>query len=95
VTGRIEAICVSESKGEAKQPVEQATFVVDYGIQGDAHAGQWHREVSLLSAEEAAAWKEQVPDLGPGAFAENILVSGLELGRVGSGAACGWAGRWS
>jgi len=85
VTGRIEAICVSESKGEAKQPVEQATFVVDYGIQGDAHAGQWHREVSLLSAEEAAAWKEQVPDLGPGAFAENILVSGLELGRVGLG----------
>ncbi len=85
MTGRIEAICVSQDKGVAKQPVEQATFVVDYGIQGDSHAGEWHREVSLLAAEEVDAWRERLADLGPGAFAENVVVRGLDLGRVGLG----------
>jgi len=85
VNGRVEAICVSQEKGTAKRPVEQATFVVDYGIQGDAHAGEWHREVSLLSAEEVAEWRKQAPDLGPGDFAENVLVSGIDLGSLGLG----------
>jgi len=85
VTGRVEAICVSQEKGVAKEPVEQATFVVDYGIQGDAHAGEWHREVSLLAAEEVDVWREQAPDLAPGDFAENVVVRGLDLGSVGLG----------
>ncbi|MFW6161538.1 MAG: molybdenum cofactor synthesis domain-containing protein [Planctomycetota bacterium] len=85
MSGHIEAICVSQDKGVAKKPVEQATCVVDYGIQGDAHAGDWHRQVSLLAAEEVDAWRERDPDLGPGDFAENLLVRGVDLGTVGLG----------
>ena len=85
MTGRVEAICVSHDKGTPKKPVEQATFVVDYGVQGDAHAGDWHRQVSLLAAEEADGWREQLPDLGPGDFAENVLVRGIDLRAVGLG----------
>jgi len=81
----IEAICTSEAKGEAKVPVARAVFVPDHGIDGDAHAGDWHRQVSLLSAEEAAVWRERLPDLGPGDFAENVLVSGIDLGALGLG----------
>ena len=79
MTGLVEAICVSQDKGTAKKPVEQATFVVDYGVQGDAHAGDWHRQVSLLAAEEVAVWRERLPDLGPGDFAENITTEGIDL----------------
>jgi len=82
---RVEAICISEEKGTAKRPVERATFVADHGIEADAHAGDWHRQVSLLSAEEANEWREQLPDLGPGDFAENVLVSGLHPGALGLG----------
>jgi cyclic pyranopterin phosphate synthase len=85
VTGHVEALCVSQEKGTPKKPVEQATFVVDYGIQGDAHAGDWHRQVSMLSAEEVDAWRKEAPDLGPGDFAENVLVRGIDLGQVGLG----------
>ncbi len=85
MTGLVEAICVSQDKGTAKKPVEQATFVVDYGVQGDAHAGDWHRQVSLLAAEEADRWRQQLPDLGPGDFAENVLVRGIDLRAVGLG----------
>ncbi|MBM4036906.1 MAG: MOSC domain-containing protein [Planctomycetes bacterium] len=82
---RIEALCVSQSKGEPKHAVERALFVANHGIQGDAHAGEWHRQVSLLSAEEAEEWRERLPDLKPGAFAENVLVSGLDFGTLGLG----------
>ena len=85
MTGRVEAICVSQGKGTPKQPVEQATFVVDYGIQGDAHAGEGHRAVSLLAAEEVDVWREQLSDLGPGDFAENVVTRGIDLGGVGLG----------
>ncbi|HPD14032.1 MAG TPA: molybdopterin-binding protein [Planctomycetota bacterium] len=82
---RIEAICVSESKGVPKRAIERALFVAGHGIQGDAHAGAWHRQVSLLAAEEADAWRRQLPDLQPGAFAENVLIAGLDTDRLGLG----------
>ena len=85
MTGQIEAICVSPQKGTPKKPVQQATFVVDYGIQGDAHAGEWHRAISLLAGEEVDEWRQQLPDLGPGAFAENVVTRGIDLGRMGLG----------
>lgn len=85
MSGQIEAICVSQSKGTPKMPVQQATFVVDYGIQGDAHAGEWHRAISLLAGEEVDAWRVELPDLGPGAFAENVVTRGIDLGRMGLG----------
>jgi molybdenum cofactor synthesis domain-containing protein len=79
------ALCTSPSKGEPKHAVERALFVANHGIEGDAHAGDWHRQVSLLSAEEAEEWRERLPDLAPGAFAENVLVSGLDLDSLGLG----------
>jgi len=82
---RIEAICVSATKGEPKHAVERATFVADHGICGDGHAGSWHRQVSLLSAEEVAEVRKQLPDLAPGDFAENVLVSGLDFDSLGMG----------
>jgi len=82
---RIEAICVSAKKGEPKHAVDRATFVADYGICGDGHAGPWHRQVSLLSAEEVAEARKQLADLAPGGFAENLLVSGLDFDSLGMG----------
>ncbi len=82
---RIQAVCTSQSKGEPKHAVERALFVANHGIQGDAHAGDWHRQVSLLSAEEAEEWRQRLPDLAPGAFAENVLVSGLDFDALGLG----------
>ncbi len=82
---RVEAICISEAKGGPKRPVARAAFVAGHGIEGDAHAGGWHRQVSLLSFEEAAEWRRRLPELQPGAFAENVLVSGLDFDSLGLG----------
>jgi MOSC domain-containing protein YiiM len=77
--GRIEAICISTRKGMVKHEVEQAVLVENLGIQGDAHAGNWHRQVSLLAGESIAQVKQVLPRLRNGAFAENLITSGLDL----------------
>ena len=82
--GRIEAICISNEKGERKTPVASA-IVGDHGIDSDAHAGPWHRQVSLLAAEDIQTVRENLPDVAPGDFAENIILSGLDLGSLGLG----------
>ena len=79
MTAKIEAICTSSEKGVVKTPVDQAELRVDHGIVGDAHAGDWHRQVSLLSTDSIAKIKAILPDLPDGAFAENVVTSGLEL----------------
>jgi MOSC domain-containing protein YiiM len=74
------AVCISEKKGEQKHPVEVAELRVDWGIVGDAHAGNWHRQVSLLGQESVDKLQEKISlTLKPGDFAENILVKGLCL----------------
>jgi molybdenum cofactor synthesis domain-containing protein len=84
--GRLEAICVSARKGERKRPVDRARFITDRGIEGDAHAGDWHRQVSLLAAEDIAAVRRgALCGVGPGDFAENLVVSGMDLGSFGPG----------
>jgi MOSC domain-containing protein YiiM len=83
---RVEAICTSASKGERKGPSDRATFLEGHGIEGDAHAGAWHRQVSLLGAEDIdTVRKNGLPDIVPGAFAENVVVSGLKLESFGLG----------
>jgi len=72
--GRVLAVCLSRRKGETKTPVEQGRLVVDHGLEGDAHAGTG-RQVSLLC--QFSADKVRGLDIGPGDFAENLLVSGL------------------
>ena len=78
--GRILAVCVSEKKGQQKHPVETIALEPHLGIPGDAHAGDWHRMVSLLSAESVRKLQEKIAfPLLPGAFAENILVDGISV----------------
>lgn len=86
MSGRIEAVCVSARKGERKSPIESARFVANHGIEGDAHAGSWHRQVSLLSADAIEELRGKgLPDLKAGDFAENLVVSGLDLEILGLG----------
>lgn len=79
----IEAVCISEKKGEQKHPVEKILLRVGEGIQGDAHAGNWHRQVSLLAKESVRKLQEKISiPLLPGAFAENILCEGITLAKL-------------
>ena len=81
--GVIKAVCVSEKKGTEKHPVDSIHLTVNHGIDGDAHAGPWHRQVSLLGQESVYCLQEKVSvPLHPGAFAENILCRGLTLYRL-------------
>lgn len=72
---KIKAICISEIRGIQKHPIEKATLKVNHGIVGDAHAGEWHRQVSLLSYNSVEKMQNKLDfELKPGAFAENILL---------------------
>lgn len=76
----IVSINVSPHKGTFKYPAESATLRIDHGIVGDAHAGNWHRQISLLAQESIDSMTNMgVPDLVPGKFAENITTEGIEL----------------
>lgn len=75
----VEAVCVSEEKGTRKHPVDEIELVVGEGVAGDAHAGRWHRQVSLLPAEAVDELRGLLPELAPGDFAENVLTRGLDL----------------
>ena len=80
MTGTILAVCISGKKGEQKRPVDEIALVPHVGIPGDAHAGDWHRMLSLLSAASVRRLQEKVAvPLLPGAFAENVLVDGIEV----------------
>ena len=79
-TAVIRAVCISEKKGTQKHPVDRVRLLPHHGIAGDAHAGDWHRQVSLLAKESVDRMQERVSiRLLPGAFAENILCEGLVL----------------
>lgn len=76
---KVVAVCISERKGTVKHPVDQIELKKDHGIVGDAHAGNWHRQVSLLADESVETMRVKFPDIPIGAFAENILTEGIEL----------------
>lgn len=75
----IEAVCISLKKGIVKKEQPQVTLKEAWGIDGDAHAGDWHRQVSLLAGESIDTVKQVLPTLKNGAFAENIITRGLDL----------------
>ncbi|MDR0906360.1 MAG: MOSC domain-containing protein [Oscillospiraceae bacterium] len=75
----VKAVCISEKKGTQKKPVDRIDLKLNHGIVSDAHAGDWHRQVSLLADESVDKMREKFPDLPAGAFAENILTEGLTL----------------
>ncbi|GMO21591.1 MAG: hypothetical protein Ta2B_00420 [Termitinemataceae bacterium] len=89
--GKIIAICTSEKKGTQKKQVPDADFIVNHGIQGDAHAGNWHRQISLLSLERIEAFRAQGAHVEFGAFGENIVAEGFDFSTmpVGTLFACG------
>lgn len=77
--GKILAVCISEKKGTQKKPVDQIELVPDWGIAGDAHAGHWHRQVSLLAFEKIDEFRKKGADVEFGAFGENIVCEGFDL----------------
>ncbi len=88
--GKVMAVCISEKKGTQKYNVHQADFIEDWGLSGDAHAGKWHRQVSLLSWEKIEEFRRRGADVALGAFGENIVVSGYDFKAlpVGTRFAC-------
>ena len=76
---KVIAVCISEKKGTMKHPVESVQLRKEHGIIGDAHAGNWHRQISLLADESVEKMRAKFPDIPIGAFAENILTEGIEL----------------
>ena len=77
--GIVKAICRSSTRGTQKYEVQEAHLIAGFGIQGDAHAGNWHRQVSLLQYETREAFNARGAQTGNGDFAENVLVSGIDL----------------
>lgn len=77
--GIIKAICISEKRGTEKKPVQEAYLQIQHGIVGDAHAGSWHRQVSLLSYDKVKEFNEKGGQVTDGAFGENILVEGIDF----------------
>ena len=80
--GKVLGICVSEKRGTQKKEVNEAILKENWGIEGDAHAGDWHRQVSLLSFEKIEAFREKGADVDFGAFGENLIVEGYDLRRL-------------
>ena len=89
--GKIMAVNISEKKGTQKQNIHSAVLTEDWGIENDAHAGKWHRQVSLLSYEKIEEFKAKGAPVADGAFGENLIVSGFDLKNlpVGTKFRCG------
>ncbi len=83
--GRIRAISVSKEKGTQKVNVPEAELKADFGLVGDAHAGNWHRQVSLLAAESIEKMVAKGAKVAPGNFAENITTEGIDLLKLSLG----------
>ncbi|MBW1635678.1 MAG: MOSC domain-containing protein [Deltaproteobacteria bacterium] len=82
IEATVEAICISNKKGIVKRETEEVFFENNWGIEQDAHAGKWHRQVSLLAGESIDRVKEKLPTLKNGAFAENIITRDIDLTDV-------------
>ena len=79
--GKVLAVCISEKKGTQKKNVGSAVFVEDWGLEGDAHAGKWHRQVSLLSYNKVEEFNKRGANVSDGAFGENLVVDGIDFVR--------------
>jgi len=78
----IVSINISERKGVQKHPVAEVTLIPDHGMEGDAHAAAWHRQVSLLAEEDIDTMQNRGIELNPGDFAENITTRGIDLSAL-------------
>ena len=89
--GTVIAVCTSAKKGTAKKSVGSATLVADHGLENDAHAGNWHRQVSLLSHEKIMDFRARGAIVAYGCFGENLVVDGIDFAArpVGTRLGCG------
>jgi MOSC domain-containing protein YiiM len=83
---KIVSIAISKKKGTPKVQVGKASLLEDHGLEGDAHAGPWHRQVSFLAAESIEKARKKGLDVDFGAFAENIATSGIDWQDIPVGA---------
>ncbi len=83
--GKIVAICISRKKGVQKEDVKQCKLIENYGLEGDAHAGPWHRQISLLSKEGRSVMEDKGVKLDAGDFGENVLTEGLDFADISIG----------
>ena len=77
--GKVIAICISEKRGIQKTSIQAAKFIENFGIENDAHGGDWHRQVSLISSEKIEDFKARGANVDPGAFGENVIVEGFDF----------------
>ncbi|MCD8039403.1 MAG: MOSC domain-containing protein [Lachnospiraceae bacterium] len=77
--GKIRAVCISEKKGTAKKNIGKCMLIENHGLENDSHAGNWHRQVSLLSHEAVEAFRKRGASVADGAFGENLLVEGFDF----------------
>lgn len=77
--GTIRAVCTSPAKGTQKKNIGSCEIIENHGLKGDAHAGNWHRQVSLLAYEKIEAFKQRGAEVEDGAFGENLVVEGFDL----------------
>ncbi len=75
--GTLRGICISEKKGTPKREIPAIELVGDWGLRDDAHAGKWHRQVSLLGIEQIEEFRSRGADVPFGAFGENLIVEGI------------------
>ncbi|WP_302770934.1 MOSC domain-containing protein [Anaerotignum lactatifermentans] len=89
--GKIMAVCISEKRGTQKKNIGKVRLIENFGLEGDAHGGNWHRQVSLLSYEKVRAFEEKGISVEDGAFGENLLVEGFDFKTlpVGTRFRCG------
>ena len=83
--GKVLAICISEKKGTLKNEINEAKFIEDFGIENDAHAGKWHRQVSLLEFNKIDEFRKKGANVDFGAFGENLVIEGIELNTLSIG----------
>ncbi|GHV14213.1 molybdenum cofactor sulfurase [Spirochaetia bacterium] len=90
--GKVLAVCTSPEKGTAKQNAGKAEFIADHGIKGDAHAGKWRRQVSLLSHQKIEEFRSKGAEVADGAFGENLVVEGIDFRSLPVGTILACAG---
>ena len=83
--GTLLKVCASSKKGISKHEIPYARLLLDYGIEADAHAGQWHRQVSLLAHTDVEFMRAKGLKLKPGAFGENLVIDGVNTHELGVG----------
>jgi len=89
--GVVKAVCISEERGVAKKDIGGGELVEQHGLKGDAHAGDWHRQISLLSLQKIEAFRAKGAEIEFGAFGENLVVDGIDFAGlpIGTKFTCG------